>query len=1028
MACVLALTLATVAQAQTTITPFGLSQPEVTGTPSQVAAPTVAPQFRGETECTEEQEFDLFPTSEITSIALSTAGALEATGQSFVAPCSGTLEGFTFIWQFDEIQITLEQNGTVLLYQGEGTGGAVLASQGWSLSGIPGAGAYFIGLGFETAAEITAGQTYTVFVDQANGEFAPQFNVPGDPYPAGTQYITTNGNPADAFVVGWGADTEPGDLWVSLNLNPPVAMPAPEIDVTPTSLAFGSVDVGSSEELSVTISNTGDAELTLGYSISGDGFAIVGGPSSVAAGGSETATVSFSPTAAGAASGTFTITSNDDDEGTIEVSLSGTGEEVVVPEPEIDVTPLALDFGSVDVGSSEEMMVTIANTGDAELTLGYSISGDGFSIVGGPETVEAGGSAMATLAFSPTAAGAASGTFTITSNDADEPSIEIDLSGTGEEVVEPEPEIDVSPEAVDFGAVEVGSSEEMMVTIANTGDAELTLGYSISGDGFAIVGGPSSVAAGGSETATLAFSPAAAGAASGTFTITSNDADEPSIEVALSGTGEEVVEPEPEIDVTPLALDFGTIEVGSMMQMSVTISNTGDAELTLGYGISGDGFSIVGGPESLAAGASEDATLAFAPAAAGAAMGTFTITSNDADEPSIEVALSGEGMEDGGGEPVLLASFDGDTSDGDTFNRAFVDEGVCGLSGLGSAVRYKAFDLSTDTSGDYSVAASYSGFDGYLYVYTTFDPDNACDNLVAFDDDGPAGTADSEIESVMLMAGVGYTIVVTGFENEDFGAFAGSVEGPEGADVSVEPVDDGGEPPVCDYAFSASALDGTSLPSMGGKVRLRYQVVNNGDEAVMVDVWGVASQDGTDETFVSNVRMPTVAGGGAYSARYFQRVPAEVEDGTYTYTLFVGDYNGDDPSMSEVCDSVDFTVVKGDVDAEAFAEMTRVKVLREGTQSAAAPGEVFSVTGDEIRVGPNPVRDAVSFTFATEASGEVSLTVYDTRGRTMATVLDGTVEAGQHTATLRDALPAGVYVWRLVSGDRVQTGRITVVR
>ena len=88
----------------------------------------------------------------------------------------------------------------------------------------------------------------------------------------------------------------------------------------------------------------------------------------------------------------------------------------------------------------------------------------------------------------------------------------------------------------------------------------------------------------------------------------------------------------------------------------------------------------------------------------------------------------------------------------------------------------------------------------------------------------------------------------------------------------------------------------------------------------------------------------------------------------------------------------------------------------------------FLVADEEVRVGPNPTRGAATFGFALAEDAEVSLALYDVRGRTVATVIDGALRAGAHTVDVSESLSPGVYMWRLVAGDRVETGRLTVVR
>lgn len=105
-----------------------------------------------------------------------------------------------------------------------------------------------------------------------------------------------------------------------------VAGAVPDISV-PTPLAFGSVTVGTSKTKTLTISNVGTAALTItNITVSGSQFSRWGAlPGPIAAGGSATVDVTFSPTSAGAKSATLTITSNDPDEASVNVALSGTG-------------------------------------------------------------------------------------------------------------------------------------------------------------------------------------------------------------------------------------------------------------------------------------------------------------------------------------------------------------------------------------------------------------------------------------------------------------------------------------------------------------------------------------------------------------------------------------------------------------------------------------------------------------------------------------------------------------------------------
>ncbi len=90
------------------------------------------------------------------------------------------------------------------------------------------------------------------------------------------------------------------------------AFSVPDINVTPTSLDFGTVIIGGASELkTVTISNTGAANLTIhNITISNSRFTISGSDPSgttLAPGASVNVTLVFEPSAEGPQSGTMNI-------------------------------------------------------------------------------------------------------------------------------------------------------------------------------------------------------------------------------------------------------------------------------------------------------------------------------------------------------------------------------------------------------------------------------------------------------------------------------------------------------------------------------------------------------------------------------------------------------------------------------------------------------------------------------------------------------------------------------------------------
>jgi hypothetical protein len=93
-----------------------------------------------------------------------------------------------------------------------------------------------------------------------------------------------------------------------------------------------------------------------------------------------------------------------------------------------------LSFGNVTTGtSSATQNVTITNTGNSNVTISQiNLSGAGYSMTGGsaPVTLTPSQNLTLSIQFSPTTAGAASGSVTIVSNATGSPAT-ISLSGTG---------------------------------------------------------------------------------------------------------------------------------------------------------------------------------------------------------------------------------------------------------------------------------------------------------------------------------------------------------------------------------------------------------------------------------------------------------------------------------------------------------------------------------------------------------------------------------------------------------------------
>jgi hypothetical protein len=128
----------------------------------------------------------------------------------------------------------------------------------------------------------------------------------------------------------------------------------------------------------------------------------------------------------------------------------------------------------------------------------------------------------------------------------------------------------------------------------------------------------------------------------------------------------------PAIEVAPRQYDFGLVDLGTSSAQLVTISNTGDAPLVVdGVALltgSGVGFKLTDAPPvpfEIEPNATVDIGLLFAGFAGGAASATLRVTSNDPEEPVIEVPLTGYGVSYDAQAMALLSFFDGLVTSGE---------------------------------------------------------------------------------------------------------------------------------------------------------------------------------------------------------------------------------------------------------------------------------------------------------------------------------------------------------------------------
>jgi Abnormal spindle-like microcephaly-assoc'd, ASPM-SPD-2-Hydin len=412
----------------------------------------------------------------------------------------------------------------------------------------------------------------------------------------------------------------------------------------PTGVDFGNVTVGTSSTQTVVVTNLAHSNATISAAtVTGSGFNYMGPalPLTLSGGQSVSLTISFAPSGVGISAGNLSL-SESGNVSPNSVPLTGTGVQSQ-QTLSLTVNPQSVSFGSVPVGTSGSQTVALLNSGTGPVSVSQAtMAGSGFGMSGlaVPMTLDPGQSTAFTVSFAPTGAGSASGSISVVSNASNSVST-VALSGMGVQ-----PQISVAPGSVSFGTVTVGQTSSQTVTLTNVGGANLNItqlagpgtGFSLSGLAL-----PLTLAPGKSTAFTASFTPTSGTSSSGSLMLVSNAPNSPTT-IPLSGTGSAQV-----LQLTPstTSLSFGSLALNASATQSVTLTNTGNAAVSISQvNVAGSGFTLNGSAPlvTLSAGQAASFSVTFTPTVAGNATGSASVVSTAANSP-LSISLSGVGVQ-----------------------------------------------------------------------------------------------------------------------------------------------------------------------------------------------------------------------------------------------------------------------------------------------------------------------------------------------------------------------------------------------
>ncbi len=443
-------------------------------------------------------------------------------------------------------------------------------------------------------------------------------------------------------------------------------------DATPNPLDFGNVPIGGSEVLPLKLSNLGALPLEISSATIVQGSDA--GPSqfafapltnlhapfgtTIAPGADATVNIQFQPNLGGEQTATLVIDSNSNGFPAYDVILKGNGISVAIV-----VQPTSLDFGNVQVGTSSTLSVTLTNKGSSTsdpITVSpvTGTQAAAFGWTGTPTALAPNQSFTLQVTFTPTQQGQASALIPYQDCTSCQAST-ILLTGEGVDC-----QLVFDPNPISFSNVPVGSTvTSPTVTLTNVGTAACqvsSLALDTPSSVFKLTG----VAA-----APISLQPIA----STTFGVsyTAATASDPpnkvdATYVPLDGSGSPVTGISPRISsdpitgngtlnpcslsISPPSYNFGNVTVGTAVQKSVVVTNTGDQQcaitnIALGAGTD-PAFSLVNPSQTsftLTPGQNQSIAVSCDVTTGGTPLlrkGTLTFVSTDTQPSNISIPLT----------------------------------------------------------------------------------------------------------------------------------------------------------------------------------------------------------------------------------------------------------------------------------------------------------------------------------------------------------------------------------------------------
>lgn len=313
------------------------------------------------------------------------------------------------------------------------------------------------------------------------------------------------------------------------------------IDILGVGVPYGILSIEASTEIdsqligskicrTVTIWNNGESPLTINsatisgpdasnFTISGIAF-----PLTIAPMGNVQVQICATPSSRGMRVASIDVNATSGDKtSTTQMSLAVFG-LLACGQPDV---AQAFNGEIVRIGAKDTATITVTNCGDVAAVYMATVSGNGYTILGTPNTgaIMPGGTVSYQVQYAPSTMALQPGTLRVMSEGITD--IVIDLAGTGGNSV-------LAAHNTSAQATEVGASSTFDVTVRNTGNMNWNIGTpQVTAGEFTLMNHPSMIAANGEGTFTFEFKPVDGG--SRMATVSFGASDNPAFSFAVNG-------------------------------------------------------------------------------------------------------------------------------------------------------------------------------------------------------------------------------------------------------------------------------------------------------------------------------------------------------------------------------------------------------------------------------------------------------------------------------------------------------------